>query len=233
MGLLDFAVPLVVSGHYTGAVLAGQVVLNDETEKSRLEKIVDSNGISLDAGLEAKLKGLYGLLPVFSMDRVQVIAKMTFQVTNYILEEALAKINLNEALEERLSPAGAGISAASATSPAHSFYPPGYNSLILKPALEYIRGNFEKRISLDDMASLCNISSSYFSKLFNKITGDNFANYINQVRIDRACELLAGTDAPITVIAMDLGFEDNSYFDKVFKRLTGVTPSFYKSAKRG
>lgn len=222
MGLLDFAVPIVVAGNYTGAVLAGQVILKDDPEKPDLEKIVDSQNMRLDPDLSKKLENLYSMLPVMTRDRIQVIANMTFQITNYIIEEALIKINLNEAWEASLTGVSEPVSAA----------PLKYNTLILKPALEYIQINFEKRISLDEMASLCNISSSYFSKLFNKITGDNFSNYINQARIDRACVLLATTDTPITVIALDLGFEDNSYFDKVFKKLTGVTPSFYKAVKR-
>ncbi len=233
MGLLDFAVPIVVEGHYTGAVLAGQVVLKDESEENGLEKIVDSQSIPLDAALQEKLSSLRKVIPVMTRDRVQVIANMTCQITNYIIEEALVKINLNETWEESLArvPSPANVSPPANGSTPANVPLPQYNTLILKPALEYIKGHFEKSISLDDMASLCNISSSYFSKLFNKITGDTFANYINQARINKACELLVSTDTPITVIALDLGFEDNSYFDKVFKRLTGVTPSFYKSVK--
>ncbi|MDC7249424.1 MAG: helix-turn-helix transcriptional regulator, partial [Sphaerochaetaceae bacterium] len=78
-------------------------------------------------------------------------------------------------------------------------------------------------------AALCNISSSYFSKLFKKVTGDNFANYINKIRVKKAQELLVNTDNPITVIAMDLGFGDNSYFNKVFKKIEGVAPSLYRN----
>ncbi len=219
MDLLDFAVPIVVEGQYTGAVLAGQVVLRDENETTILEKIAESPHLLLDEELLTSLKDAYAQLPVMTRDRVQVIANMLFEITNYIIEEALLKINLNEAM------------AAPAEEPVESAAPV-YNSLILQPALDYIKHNYAKRFTLDDMASLCNISSSYFSKLFNKITGESFSGYLNMVRVEHACELLAGTDTPITVIALDLGFEDNSYFDKVFKRITGVTPSFYKAVKR-
>lgn len=227
MGLIEFAVPIVVSGHYTGAVLAGQVILKDESEKEGLEKIADSQSIELDPEFQNKLEMLRSTLPVMTKDRVQVIANMMFQITNYIIEEALAKINLNEAWEASFDQvpdsSGSEMIPSDISSPR-----PKYNSLIIKPSLEYIQNNYEKGISLDEMASLCNISSSYFSKLFHKVTGDTFANYINQVRVEKACELLSGTDTPITMIALDLGFEDSSYFNKVFKRITGVTPSMYK-----
>jgi len=214
-GLLDFAVPIIVGGNYTGAVLAGQVVPMDEAETTDLERIADSREFSLEQKLTETLVALRAPIPAMTRDRIQVIANMTFQITNYIIEEAMVKIDLNESWEASLTPPR-----------------PAYNAQMVKPALEYIRLNYEKPITLDQMASLCNISSSYFSKLFHKITGDTFANHINQIRVTRACELLSTTDTPITVIALDLGFEDSSYFDKVFKRLTGVTPSFYKAAKR-
>jgi len=229
MGLLDLAVPIVVEGHYTGAVLAGQVVLSDEKETTVLEKIAGSPQLGVDDAMRSSLEEAHAMLPVMTRDRVQVIANMLFQITNYIIEEALVKINLNEAMSV---PAAAAAAAVPSASPEPSAAVPAYNTLILQPAFDYIKRNYAKRFTLDDMASLCNISSSYFSKLFNKITGESFSGYINIVRVERACELLERTDTPITVIALDLGFEDNSYFDKVFKRITGVTPSFYKSVKR-
>lgn len=216
MGLLDFAVPIVVSGHYTGAVLAGQVLLQDDSEKDGLEIIADSHTRDLDPKFLKKLECLRTKLPVMKKDRIQVIANMMFHITNYIVEEALAKINLNETWE------------ASVNQGPEVVNPDLYNTLIIKPALEFIQENFKKKIMVNDMAALCNISSSYFSKLFHKITGDTFANYINKLRVEKACALLSSTDTPITMVALDLGFEDSSYFNKVFKRVTGVTPSKYK-----
>lgn len=234
MGLLDFAVPIVVEGHYTGAVLSGQVIVKDKLEETKLEKIVDSKNIEVDAELQKELDSLYALLPVMTFERVQIFANMAFHITNYIIEEALAKINLNESWQEKMSVLESPLHAKTQGSQLmqNTQAAPMYNSIILEPALDFIQKNFEKEISIDDMASLCNISSSYFSKLFNKITGDTFSNYINHVRIERACELLLGTDTPITIIALDLGFEDNSYFNKVFKRLTGLTPSAYRSGNK-
>ncbi|MDF2987679.1 MAG: putative sensor domain protein, partial [Eubacterium sp.] len=114
----------------------------------------------------------------------------------------------------------------------------GYNSnellnnrdiIILKPALDYIEKNYARDIGLNSMASLCNISTSYFSKLFRRTIGDNFSNHINQIRVRKARELLESTDIPITNLALDLGFEDSGYFIKVFKKLVGVTPSKYRN----
>lgn len=230
MGVLDLAIPVVVEGHYIGAVLAGQVVPQEGGTESGLERIVESHYEDVAPTTAERLRALALRLPSMSLERVNIVANMIFQITNYIIEEALIKIKLNESWEQSLTQVPEPVSVLRLQSDI-PVQRPVYNTLILKPALEFIQNNYEKRILLDDMASLCNISSSYFSKLFNKITGDSFSNYINRVRINRACELLSTTDTPITIIALDLGFEDNSYFDKVFKKFIGVAPSVYKASQ--
>lgn len=99
---------------------------------------------------------------------------------------------------------------------------------ILRPALEYIENNYSEDISLEKMASVCNVSSSYFSKLFKKEIGVNFSAYINNYRVDKAKDLLKDTDMSVLNIALDLGFEDCGYFIKVFKKIEGVTPNIYR-----
>jgi len=101
-------------------------------------------------------------------------------------------------------------------------------SLIIKPALEYIQNNCNESISLNNMASLCNISPSYFSKLFKREIKENFASYVNKVKIEKAKELLQNSDAPVINISIDLGFEDCGYFIKVFKKIENVTPAIYR-----
>ncbi|MCX8131176.1 MAG: PocR ligand-binding domain-containing protein [Clostridia bacterium] len=101
-------------------------------------------------------------------------------------------------------------------------------SKILKPAIEYIHQNPEMKITLDQMASLCNVSSSYFSKLFKKEMRQQFSNFINEVKMSHARKLLESTDMTIYDISAALAFEDCGYFIKVFKKLVGVTPAVYR-----
>lgn len=98
----------------------------------------------------------------------------------------------------------------------------------INPAIDYIKNNLHKNIKLEQMASLCNLSPCYFSKLFKKETGINFSNYINQEKITRARELLKNSDTPILNLALDLGFEDCGYFIRVFKKYEGITPKKYR-----
>ncbi|MCD1654063.1 PocR ligand-binding domain-containing protein [Treponema zuelzerae] len=216
MGILDLAVPIVLGGVYAGAIMAGQVVPADE-DAQELETIAEGRLSAIDGDFFAELEKQKKLLPVMSRDRVQIIANMLFQINNYMIEEALLKIELNDRLEASGSQDGRAAEGR-----------PAYNSFIIRPALDYIASHYHERITLDEMASRCNISSSYFSKLFNKITGETFANYVNTLRIRKACEYLDQEDIPITTIAFNLGFDDISYFDKVFKKIAGTTPSAYK-----
>lgn len=239
MDLLDLAIPLVLNGVYVGAIMAGQVILSDYEEDSSLEKIAETPSLNLDKEFLNKLEEQRKKLPIMSLDRVQVIANMLFQINNYIIEEALLKIKLTDSdepeidleplVEEKTSFVLPSTSAIQKSSTVFAQKKVPYNSILIKPALDFIEAHFDEYMTLDHMASLCNISSSYFSKLFNKITGDNFSNYVNKIRISKACELLENSDMPITMIAFDLGYEDISYFGKVFKRITGLTPTQYKS----
>jgi YesN/AraC family two-component response regulator len=150
-------------------------------------------------------------LPVASLGRIKATAQMMFQVANYIVEDALLKMQLSDRPD-----------------PVNDPNRPRLDNPILKPAMDFIKSHYARPISLDDMAALCRISSSYFSKLFNRTMGENLASYVNRVRVLRAREMLLDSDKPITTIALQLGYEDSGYFDKVFKKLIGQTPSEFR-----
>lgn len=228
MGIVDFAIPITVNGQYLGAVMGGQVLLDDNADEKYLEKITSQKTNALEIMDKDKLEHLYGLLPKMSLQKIKSIAAMIYNISNYIVEEALLKISLSDESDMDGNSPDTGKSFDSSIITQSEI---NRDNIILRPALEYIQKNYAKNISLDNMASICNISSSYFSKLFNRVVGDNFANYVNKIRVGKAKELLKTTDLPITSIAMDLGFEDSGYFVKVFKKIEGVTPSTYRNFK--
>lgn len=98
----------------------------------------------------------------------------------------------------------------------------------IENAIDYIDKNFKENISLDMIASVCNLSPCYFSKLFKKEIGVNYTTYINNKKIDYAKKILETTDMPILNLSIDLGFEDCGYFIRVFKKIEGVTPKKYR-----
>ena len=83
-------------------------------------------------------------------------------------------------------------------------------------------------IKLEDVAIKSFISKNYFSKLFKEVTGTNFSDYIQKLRIDEACSLLKSTDMKVTDIAFQTGFNDIKFFYDVFKKITGKTPGDYR-----
>lgn len=100
--------------------------------------------------------------------------------------------------------------------------------LKLKKTLTYIRENFDKEITLDDMALAAGFSTKYFCSFFKELTGKTPVEYLNSYRVERACRKLLGSDLSITQIAYGSGFNDLSYFIKTFKKIKGSSPSIYR-----
>ena len=86
-----------------------------------------------------------------------------------------------------------------------------------------------EQLSLNSTAEEVELSSSHFSRMFKKTTGRTFLEYLMDVRIKKACELLRDTDRSITNVAFDVGFNDSSYFGKVFRKHTRMSPSKYRA----
>ncbi|MEG0616884.1 MAG: helix-turn-helix domain-containing protein [Oscillospiraceae bacterium] len=104
---------------------------------------------------------------------------------------------------------------------------------IVEKAKQYVHENADKRIMLQDVANYVNISPSYLSALFKKEYKANFIDYINQTKMERACELIREGKYRIYEISYMLSFENAYYFTKVFKRHTGLTPTEYQRQLRG
>ena len=103
---------------------------------------------------------------------------------------------------------------------------------IMHKTLGYLRTHYAEKISIEDMARMVYLSPSYFSKVFKQDTGASFNVYLNRYRIEHSKRLLLQNQkAPISDIAYAVGFEDQSYFTKVFKRVTGVSPKDYRASK--
>lgn len=100
---------------------------------------------------------------------------------------------------------------------------------IINAVTKYAEDNYTGKVSLTDAASKVFISPSYLSKIIKDKTGGSFRDLTNKARITEAQRLLAHSDMTIGEIAYSVGFEDHSYFTKVFQRYTGTTPSGYRS----
>ena len=100
-----------------------------------------------------------------------------------------------------------------------------------KLILDYIRGHYTQDISLQDAARAMNYSDAYFCKLFKQCFDKNFIAFLSEFRVDKAKQLLCDMTINVKEISERVGYRDSNYFAKVFKRITGVTPSEYRVMK--
>ena len=96
-------------------------------------------------------------------------------------------------------------------------------------AKEFIEANYSERISLGAVAKVTHTSTFYFCKLFKRVTGVNFTDYVARVRVEKAKNLLFNPNLRISEIAFEVGFQSLTHFNRVFKRVTGQSPSRYRS----
>ena len=104
----------------------------------------------------------------------------------------------------------------------------GKNYGVISKAKKYIELNFEKTISLKDIASSVHLSEVYFHGIFTESVGISPHQYLIDCRIDNAKKLLWNADVPICEVAEKCGFGCQQYLNKVFKKETGMTPSQYR-----
>ncbi len=98
----------------------------------------------------------------------------------------------------------------------------------MQKVFDYIEENYQNDITALDMSQLCNLSYSYFSRLFTRIMRRSFREYLNYVRVTKAEKLLTNAELNITEIAMQVGFSTSSYFIQQFKQFKDISPKQYQ-----
>ena len=98
----------------------------------------------------------------------------------------------------------------------------------LRKAERFIWENYTRKISLKEIADVSGLSAPYFSTIFKDEMGENLSNYLNRLRVEKASAMLRETEFPINGISEACGFEDQSWFSKVFKNYTGFSPCRYR-----
>ena len=163
--------------------------MKNEKNISELERIV-SKKYQIDLSEYPELKQTYESLHSLSLDKIKKIAQMMNHIISYIVEEAILKTSLNE-LNQSLSDKqinhhnDSSIVNHTQSVDLKSLEEDLSNrkSILLQPALKHIEEYYDKKLYVDDMAYMCNISPSYFSKIFKREIGCNFSTYINNIKV--------------------------------------------------
>ncbi|MDR0449673.1 MAG: helix-turn-helix domain-containing protein [Treponema sp.] len=103
----------------------------------------------------------------------------------------------------------------------------------LRKAERFIQENYSRKISLQEIAKVSGLSAPYFSTIFKEERGENLSTYLNRLRIEKAGRLLLKTGMPLSDIARACGFEDQSWFSRMFKSYTGLSPGKYRGQHGG
>ncbi len=102
----------------------------------------------------------------------------------------------------------------------------------IQPVMNYIESNYNTDITYPELAKLLNVSKYHFCHLFKEATGKTVVQYINDIRIDKAYNLLKNTDMNITQVSMSVGFNDMNYFSRLFRKHKNVSPSKVRSCEK-
>ncbi|MEK6796631.1 MAG: AraC family transcriptional regulator [Spirochaetota bacterium] len=103
---------------------------------------------------------------------------------------------------------------------------------VIERVQNYIDAHLAEYISGTELAAMVSLNPSYVSRLFKAETGYAVTEYINEARIKKACEMLATTDAQVIDIALSVGYNSISYFNRTFKAHAGMTPKRYRRERR-
>ncbi|MEG2658752.1 MAG: AraC family transcriptional regulator, partial [Clostridiales bacterium] len=108
------------------------------------------------------------------------------------------------------------------------YLPSMKNANMVYSALHYIHLNFRDHMTLQEISDYVHFSPPYFSKMFKKELNMTFTQYLTKVRIEESKHLLADTSTSLSDIPGLVGFEEQSYFTKVFRAVTGISPGKYR-----
>lgn len=150
------------------------------------------------------------------------------EIPNYLTERcvsALSEINLLESGEEMAAWIKKNLRSLLEAS---NYLPSIKNADMIYSALHYINANYDQRITLQQISDYVHFSPPYFSKIFKKELNTTFTQYLTKVRIEESKKLLADTSLALADIPGMVGFEEQSYFTKVFRAVTGISPGKYR-----
>lgn len=110
--------------------------------------------------------------------------------------------------------------------------PPTQNETIL-PMIQYIHKNYQQELNLDSLADFMHLNKNYICQLFKKEVGMTYISYLNQYRVEQSKLLLRNSDQQLAEISEKVGYTDPTYFSRIFKKITDISPNQYRQTYKG
>ena len=185
--------------------------------------------------LNTQYQEVKGNIPAFRIKALELVVLLSRAASNHykINNETILEINnrflkkIEESPDQKEITEVLALFLENISEKIFSFHGVQHFSAIRK-AERYIWENYTRKLSLQEIAGVSGLSAPYFSTIFKEEMGENLSNYLNRLRVEKAAAILLTTNIPISQIAKICGFEDQSWFSKIFKNNTGLTPGKYR-----
>lgn len=202
-GLCDTTVPIRVGDQIIGMLHTGQVALKEPSRK-RFAKVARQ---IVEWGLQIDLKRLEE-----AYFHSKVLSPAQYAGVIRLLEIFAKHLSL---VANRMA-----IQAENAEAP------------LVRRAKAYLAGHHADPVSLEEVARVLHVSTFHFCKQFKKGTGMTFTEYLGRVRVEKAKDLLLNPHARVSEVAYAVGFQSLSHFNRVFRQVTGESPTAFRTRQR-
>lgn len=213
LGAEEFVFPVFWRGKLLALICAGPFVSEEGRTLKRIAKSAEMLGVDAEKLVERYLG---------------IARKIDFPLRDFfydmgLLIQLLAQIYFSFAYEARCK-SGGSLNEGQLLENHKSIY-------IIDRAVLFIKENYSRDLTLADIAANCYCNASYLSRHFKEKLGLGIVEYIHQIRVEAAKEILDITVKPVTEVGMMVGYNDSGYFSKVFKQYTSWSPSEYRKRK--
>ena len=234
IGLFHFASPIVTNGRHSVTAVGGPILMLP------LEEYIsfDLEGKLPEGFDRGELAQKLSAIPVFTPDVANTLAEQLLINVKHLSDPSYLGIADEEGRHsEYLLAWFSGIPSSyeailNLAAEQQREKAAKKHERVIDAVKKYIEQNYSGKITLDDVARNVYLSPSYLSKIIKLRTDQSFRHLVNMTRITEAVRLLEHTDKSLSEIAFQTGFEDHSYFTKVFKRHTKMNPSEYRRKHR-
>lgn len=204
-GVEEYIIPVIHKGKKLGFFSVGSYRVNEKKAQRRLRSIATRHDMSQDVLNTCYHNGLTATLP--DRNEVFTVFSVAARLLGYIYDEMIA------------------LHGEGGETDSNEDY-------IYQHILSYINQNYMNKIGVEEICDFCHYSKSYINHMFKKNSGKNIKRFINDVRIEKAKEMLCSTRLSVKEIAFTVGFCDSNYFSSVFAGTTGLAPGQYRKERK-